>query len=304
MTNAYPLVSVVMACYNNGKYVTQALNSVRDQTYQNTELIIVDDASTDNSVEVISNWIKTYERPVNLIIHKENQGICNTFSDLVKNATGKYISLIAADDVYLSDKIASQVELLEKCSTNVAMVYSDVYLIDEEGKKQFGTYMLSKCNTRFEEAPSGSILKNLEQENFLHFLSVLIRREVYNDIGLYDENLKFEDYDMAIRIAKKYEVKFIDNIQAEYRIHTQSFSGKTRGWHNLLLPLYLKHADLPLFKQKAADIILNDYVHNISGADQNADAYFTKTGEKIKYHFFISNNIPPFFMKIYRKLGG
>lgn len=286
MNNSLPLVSIVAANYNNAAYVIDSLNSVRDQTYQNIELIIVDDASTDNSPALIDQWLQNYNQPYKFIKHEKNYGICRTCNDLVNNASGKFISFLATDDMYLPDKITNQVKILEESEASVAMVYSDTYLLDQYGNRKLGTFMttLSKCT--FEYGPSGNILPELQKQHFVHWLSVLVKKEIFNNIGLFDENLPFEDYDMSLRIARKYTIKYSPDIQILYRVHAQSISAKTKNWQPLLLPIYFKHIDLPGFKKEAAAIILNYYLNKNINTREWLIKYYQATNEKFTYYFF------------------
>lgn len=299
MKSEQPLVSILAANYNNSRYVIDTLDSLAAQTYQNIELIIVDDASTDDSPEKIKEWLKGYNKPNRFLVHDFNKGICATCNDLVKNASGKYLSFIATDDMYMPDKIKNQVAQFENLNNDYALLYSDVYLMDEVGNRRNGTYMSTLCN--IENPPSGNIVNELQKINFLHWISVLVKKEVFDVVGLYDESLPFEDYDMSVRIAKKYLISYDPHIQTLYRTHAQSFSGKAKNWDELLLTLYLKHNDLTEFKLKSESIILNKYLHRQPDAKKMALKYNSVTGRKIKYNFFIVNNIPPMFMKIYRK---
>src|SRR5689334_1867763 len=90
-----PLVSILAANYNNARYVLESLESIKQQTYPNIELIIVDDASADNSPQLISDWLKTANIPHKYIVHEQNKGLCSTCNELLRNANGKYISFIA-----------------------------------------------------------------------------------------------------------------------------------------------------------------------------------------------------------------
>jgi len=302
MREHLPLVTIGAANFNNSRYVIESLESIRAQTYPNMELVIVDDASKDDSPALIEEWLKTYDKPYRYIRHETNGGLCKTCNDLIKNAKGKYISLIGTDDLYVPEKIAKQVDLLEK-DPSAGMVYSDTYLIDENGSRMSGTFMttLSKCP--FDRAPSGDVLNELQQMNFIHGLSMLIRKSVYDEIGGYDETLSFEDYDMNLRIAKRFKILFMDEIVCLYRIHSQSFSGKTKDWGTLQMPIFFKHIELPVFREKAVWIILDNYRQGKPIAREWAAKYYSLTKEKFQYYSFVQKNRPVLFMKICNKIG-
>ena len=301
MSEHLPLVTIGAANFNNSRYVIESLESIKSQTYPNIELVIVDDASKDDSPALIEEWLKTYDKPYRYIRHEKNGGLCRTCNDLITNANGKYISLIGTDDLYVPDKIAKQVDLLEK-DTLAGMVYTDTYLIDENGKRKFGTLMTSLLKCSFEYAPSGDILKELQQANFIHGLSMLIRKSVYDEIGGYDEALPFEDYDMNLRIAKRYKVIFMDDILCLYRIHSQSYSSKTKDWATLQMPIFFKHIELPVFREKIVWIIMDNYRRGIPIAREWAIKYNALTKEKFPYYSFVRNSRPVLLMRLYCKL--
>jgi glycosyltransferase involved in cell wall biosynthesis len=297
-----PLVSILAANYNNSRYVLDTLQSIKEQTYQNIELVIVDDASIDDSADIIEEWLKTYDKPYKYIRHEKNSGICPTCNELIQNAKGKYISFVATDDTFLPDKISSQVKIMESLDSSVAMIYGDTFLMDEFGRRRFGTFMTVLGKFNFEFAPSGYILEKLQEHHFIHWLSALVRRDVYSDIGYYDESLPFEDYDMSIRIARKYQIRFISDIQTVYRIHSQSFSSKVKHWHILFIPIFLKHLDLPEFRQKASGNILDAYLKKHIDTDRWMMLFNSLAGEKVQYQFFIEKRIPRVIILQYLKL--
>src|SRR4051794_38555205 len=129
-----PLVSEIVLCYNQARFVVEALESVRGQTYAPTELIIIDDCSTDDSVATIEDWIRKTGVNCTFIRHSQNLGLCKSLNDALAVTRGKYISLVAADDLWLPDKIAQQVEQMEAGPERVGVLYSDAFQIEEDGK--------------------------------------------------------------------------------------------------------------------------------------------------------------------------
>src|SRR6185312_4924818 len=126
-----PLVTIGAIGYNNARYVIETLESIKSQTYPNVELIVTDDCSTDKSVVgLITEWLKSYNHPYQFIIHDKNKGAPAACNEVIRRAKGKYISLIATDDILMPDKTRLQVEMLEKAGGNVGAVYSDAFIID------------------------------------------------------------------------------------------------------------------------------------------------------------------------------
>ena len=110
----YPLVSATVLCYNQARYVVECLEAVKAQNYPNLELIINDDASRDDSVAVIEAWLARNNIPHHFLKNQKNQGICRSLNNALKVARGKYVTGIAADDLWLPCKLKAQVELLER----------------------------------------------------------------------------------------------------------------------------------------------------------------------------------------------
>src|SRR5580700_4603213 len=161
----HPLVSMIVVCYNQSRFVVETLESVKAQTYKATQLIIVDDCSSDSSVPTIERWLRENGIDCTFIRHKTNQGICKSLNDALAVATGKYLSMIAADDTWLPDKIARQVEIMESQPDDVGVIYSDAYQMDANGHPL--PDLLIAANWKLAEMPQGSVLDRLLQGNFI-----------------------------------------------------------------------------------------------------------------------------------------
>src|SRR5882762_9283299 len=189
----HPLVSAIVLCYNQAQYVVECLEAVKAQNYPNLELIINDDASKDNSVAVIEEWLAKNTIPHHFLKNAANQGICRSLNNTLKIAKGKYISGIAADDVWLPGKLLTQVELMEGLPDRVGVVYSDALQMDEKSNLLPDKFI--HTHRRFESMPMGDLHNVLWEGNFIPALTTLIRRECFDRVGVYDENLFYEDWD-------------------------------------------------------------------------------------------------------------
>lgn len=262
--SALPLVSIAVINYNNAKYVIDTLNSVRNQTYPNIELIITDDCSTDNSASLIKNWLKNYKGSYKFVRHRKNMGVCVTCNSCLKNATGEYFSLIASDDIMLPEKTARQVSFLRDTNDDTAAVYSDAYLMNEAGKPMNGCFI--EKHRKFESAPSGNIYLSLLKGNFIPAMSLLIKTKVFEDVGLYDEDLVYEDYDMWLRIAAKYNIVFSDYVSARYRVRRNSLTFTIKNWEYSNAKIFSKHVEAPLPTRWLHDIAWKAYLNEDEGA--------------------------------------
>ena len=215
-----PLVSVLVACYNQARYVEECLDSLLNQTYENIEVIIIDDCSQDGSASVIQRWLAAHTFTATFFRHRQNQGICKTFNAALQRARGEYICVLAADDVYLPDKIDDQVSLMEALPPKVGVVYSDAWQIDADGNPLAEKFI--EAHRRFQLMPEGNLFPALLEGNFIPAPATMIRRECFKTVGPYDEELVYEDFDMWLRIARHYDFAFSATISAKYRIVPES----------------------------------------------------------------------------------
>jgi glycosyltransferase involved in cell wall biosynthesis len=222
-----PLVSVIVGCYNQSRFVVETLESIKAQTYKPTQLIIFDDYSSDDSAAIIEKWLQENRIDCTFIRHQKNQGICKSLNEALSVATGKYVSMVASDDIWLPDKITRQVEIMESQPDNVGVLYSDALQMDENGNTLPG--VLIATFWKFHEMPEGQVLDKLMEGNFIPGLTALIRRSCYHKVGLYDENLPWEDWDMWMRIARHYSFVYSPAPSAKYRLHEKSYSRSDTG---------------------------------------------------------------------------
>ena len=222
-----PLVSVLVACYNQARYVEECLNSVLNQIYENIELIIIDDCSQDDSVSVIERWLVTHNFTATFFQHHQNQGICKTFNAALQRAKGEYICVLAADDVYLPEKIDEQVRIMEALPPRIGVVYSDSWQMDADGSPLAEKFI--EAHRRFPVMPEGYLFPVLLEGNFIPAMATMIRRDCFETVGPYDEELVYEDFDMWLRIARYYDFAFSPTISAKYRIVPGSISRVLRN---------------------------------------------------------------------------
>ena len=222
----HPLVSMIVLCYNQARFVVETLESVKVQTYKPTELIILDDCSSDDSVTRIENWLRENGIDCTFIRHHENRGICKSLNEALAVATGKFISMVASDDIWLADKITRQVEIMESQPDDVGVLYTDAFQIDEHGNAL--PEMFIAAHRSLPEMPQGQVLNTLLEGNFIPGMTTLIRRSCYGVVGFYDEHLPWEDWDMWLRIARHYSFIYSPKPSAKYRTHDKSYSRSDR----------------------------------------------------------------------------
>ena len=211
-----PTVSVIIPTYNRANLVDKAIKSVLSQTYQDFEIIVIDDGSTDNTEEIIRGFKD--KRVKYIKKYKKNRGISATRNIGIKVARGKYIASLDSDDEWLPDKLDKQIKILQDGPPELGVVYSNSCYIDESGKNINKLPKPKKLE--------GYIYEDLLGGNYVGTPStVLIRKECFHRVGLFDDLLNAQaDWDMWIRIAKYYRFALIKIPLVKYRLHSDQLS--------------------------------------------------------------------------------
>lgn len=238
-----PLVSILCLSYNQEKFIEESLESIKAQTYRNLEVIICDDFSKDSSLEVIEKWIKKNPSlKITLIKHSVNKGITKSVNEILYLSKGKYIQLLALDDILMPDKLERHVEILENSAENVAMVFSDAHLMDDKSEKYQNKFIAMHLN--YLSLKSQNFHQMLLVKNFIPGMSALIKKEILIAQNGWDESLSFEDYDMWLCLSKKYDFLFDEKISCSYRLHeNNSHKKRTVINHSAIFRVLMKHKE-------------------------------------------------------------
>lgn len=206
-----PLVSVICLCYNHDRFVREAVQSVLSQTYPRIELIIVDDASTDHSRQVIDELVA--ENPaIRFLPLDKNQGNCGAFNQGLRYARGEYVVDLAADDCFVPERIEKQIRCFEKAGHEYGVVFTDAQYIDESGKYLNRHYAALRKNGLLTDVPQGDVYATVLEKYFICAPTMLVRREVFEFLNGYDECLAYEDFDFWIRSARHFKYAYIDEV--------------------------------------------------------------------------------------------
>lgn len=212
------LVSIITPSYKSAKFIAQTIESVLAQTYQNWEMIIIDDCSPDNSKKIIEGYCKKDSR-IKLIKLEKNIGPANARNEGIKQANGKYIAFLDSDDIWLSQKLEKQISLIEE--ENLLLSYSSYHTIDENG---------SRINTR-------NVKEYITYRDMLKSNHIGNLTGIYNcsELGkVYMDNVGHEDYTLWLKIMKKIgSTRGVVEPLAEYRIFSNSISAnkfKAMSW--------------------------------------------------------------------------
>lgn len=200
-------VSIIIPVYNGEKYVSEAIDSVLNQTYKDFEIIVIDDGSKDNTL----NILRMYRDKIKWK-SQENRGQASAINEGINIAKGKYIAYLDADDVCLPERFEKQVEYLDE-HPNVSLVYSDRYNINENEEIQ----------GIFNSRPHDNFI--ILQQNYISRSVVMHKKECLDKVGLFDESITgSDDWDMWIRISEKFEMSYINKPLVKYRVHKENIS--------------------------------------------------------------------------------
>jgi glycosyltransferase involved in cell wall biosynthesis len=196
MINRKPLVSIIIPTYNRAQLLPAAIESVLGQGYPNTEVIIVDDGSTDDTQEVLGR----FGNRIN-VVTQENKGAAAARNIGIRSSKGEIVAFLDSDDLWLPTKLERQVALLEKAGHAVPCCLSNIELAYSEGRVG-SSFDLSLIKPSIEEGLWINVLEVLATRFILFNQAVAIRREALERVGGYNENyLIMEDHDLALRLA-------------------------------------------------------------------------------------------------------
>lgn len=227
--NKNPLISIIVPCYNDGKYIHECLHSIHNQHYKNYEIIVINDGSTDKKTNEIINTIK---HPQIKVLQTQNQGPSKARNQAIKHSSGKYIIPLDADDKIGANFITIAINLLEDDPT-VKVVNCDIRLFGaKKGIIRFEPYCIEKL-----------LCKNIIT------VSSIYRRIDFDQTNGYNPNMKegFEDWDFWLSILEKGGgVYKIDKAEIYYRIKrgSRNTSITFEGFKRLRLQIYNNHKEL------------------------------------------------------------
>ncbi len=195
-------VSVIIPTYNRSHAMGRAIRSVLHQSYQNFEIVVIDDASTDHIREVINDFL---DPRVRYIRHTERLGGSTARNTGIEAARGKYVAFLDSDDEWLPAKLEKQVELLQRTEASVGVVYTGFAIVNENGQITAGTVPKHR----------GWILDELYGANVVRGggSSAVVKRDCFLQVQPFDPAMpSCQDWDMWIRLAKRYEFDFVPNV--------------------------------------------------------------------------------------------
>lgn len=227
---ANPLVSVIVLSYNHEKYISDAIESVINQNYSPVEIIAIDDHSTDQSAQILKKLSDKYE--FSFIRNEKNIGNCRSFNKAFALSQGKYIIDLAADDILLNERVSLGVQDLQNKDDSFGVNFCDVELINEKGGSMGTHYKRNDKGKLLTEVPEGWVFRDLIERYFISPPSMMIKREVLEELGGYDESLAYEDFDFWVRSSRNYQYSFTNKILVKKRILKDSLSAQQKKFFN------------------------------------------------------------------------
>ncbi len=252
MQDSQPLVSVIIPAYNHESYVQEAIHSVINQSYANIELIVLDDGSPDTTWQKILELQQVAtERFVRVAFEtQKNQGTCTTMNTLIQKTQGKYVYLLASDDIAKPHAIQTLVAFLEE-NPEYGLCVGDNELIDEHGTR---IYWDADCNAVYnkEEAVFLTVCDiykvhrpelDLLSEQYGNYVTLmknnyvsngyLLRKSVLDVIGAFTPQAPLEDYWLMLQIAKCAKMKYFPEVLFSYRWHQDNTAKKRDHMENI-----------------------------------------------------------------------
>lgn len=218
-----PRVTVLTPLYNSSAFLRRTLDSLIGQTYTDWESILVDDGSTDNTVEVVKPYLDTDNRF--RLVQQENQGIASARNTAIKHARGEWICLLDHDDRWLPAKLEKQLAYADK--HNLDMVCSNAFVVTETDRWIYtrGFSEVAAAVARAATDPSVDVFEQCIRIGFLCASTVMLKHSLFERHGLFDPAaVPADDYDMWLRCIPDARLGFIDEPLIEYFLHAGNYS--------------------------------------------------------------------------------
>jgi len=246
----FPLVSIIIPSYNGEKFIAKAIKSVLLQTYKNWELIIIIDGSNDGSEKIISNFKDKRIKYFKI----EHSGSSKTRNTGINKSKGNYIAFLDQDDVWLPEKLSIQMEYIDRFGSDIGLIYCSNYKLED------GRIIIGKRKSIKEEY----IIRDYNYHGVILPSSALLRRETFNDAGLFDEKLELRvDHDLWIRISRRYKFLYLRKPLFIYVMHPEQIH------RNKKLAI------------KSREIILNKYRNSLEEMRGNYNNWYFKNGHEL-----------------------
>lgn len=275
-------IDILLATYNGEKFVKEQIESILNQTYENFNLIISDDASTDNTLNILEEYEKKDTR-IKVFKKEKNEGLIDNFEFLLKNVTSDYFMFSDQDDIWKKDKIEKSINKLKEESSG--LVYTDLEIVDEKLNVIYPSYW--KYKQIYKKIIKYNNFEALYLNNFVTGCTILAKSKYIKDILPLPRNSKFvlHDYWTALIVSAKDKISYVEEPTIQYRQHKNNRVGSSRksdqlenfeDLRNLFIKVKIEHFEV--FKENIEKIKTKE----ISKYTNEALKYFENL-KKVKY---------------------
>ncbi|KEI97150.1 hypothetical protein N494_12865 [Clostridium botulinum A2B7 92] len=251
-------ISAIMAVYNREKYLSEAIESIINQSYDNWELIMVNDASTDNSHEICMYYKNKYPDKINYINLRNNGGAGNSFYTGTISASGSFITFVGSDDIQLKDKFKEAIKFL-KSNPSIDMVFSNYETITADGIRTGRKLVMPQYINNNKKLLDYELRRN-------YMFSGLCIMKNSKDI-IFDKNLRYsEDYDLFLKlIYKGYKAAFTNKVFTLVRIHEGNLSARYKDTNEAVRYILNKYSFKDLYLKLKANGLEDRRIYNTFG---------------------------------------
>lgn len=226
-----PLISIIMASYNYSQFIERAIESVLNQTYKNWELLVVDDGSSDNSVEIIKKYSDQYKN-IQLYQHKnsQNRGLAETLKLGLKKSKGKYIAFLESDDYWTTEHLSKKIEVINKYP-EVKLFYNDVELFGDDNRLNVMNSYIKRCRLLSEKIKEPeNISKYFIISTIIPtFSAMMVEKDILKKCDFNSPIVPYLDWWLGAQITFLTKAYYINEKLTHWQIHPQSYIGKTKN---------------------------------------------------------------------------
>lgn len=261
----FPSVSIIAICHKHAPYVIETLDSIRNQTHSDIELIIINNVK-DECEKIINDWIQKYKVNCLFIQNDQPKTVTQNCNIGINYCNGKYFQVISCDDVLLPQKIEKQVDLFETLDEKYACVYSDEEKINENGEILVVDTLFQDRLKKYNLScmPKGNLILYFSEVAFISPVSTLYKTKIVKDLNGFDENFFIEDWPLYLKLSKNhYYFNYVNEVLVKYRILSNSLShARTWKYHFEHLRIYTKYIDI-LKKNKRTSLKMRFYLLDV-----------------------------------------
>jgi glycosyltransferase involved in cell wall biosynthesis len=273
---------------NGEQFIAQALDSVRAQTYRDFEVVVVDDASTDRTSEIVKRYPE-----VKYVLRERSEGVSAARNTAIRAATGRYLANLDCDDVWYPNKLALQVPILEQCP-EVGVVYCDQEWVDEEGR----TVTVARCSNW-----PKSWEKHFYGGHNVGPSAMVVRKELLEKVGLFDERLYTnDDKDICIRLYDLCRFRCVEQPLVKRRLARQPYGVRQNQREEVLncIPVFLGKLELRALTPAQRRYLDREWSYHFS----NMGKYLMGKGQRLlaMKHFAVAIRRDPFVAKTYGRV--